>query len=125
MDVKTFVSATIQQIIDGTVEAQEYARDKGALVNPVSSMTGATDVAGGFLRRYDGYVPVRLVRFDLAVTAEESSAKGGEAGLKVLSVGRAGGSMSSASSNTSTSRVSFEVGLALPAVPDPKHGQRE
>jgi len=37
MDIKEFVSDTLKQIIDGVVDAQEYAKNKEAVVDHITT----------------------------------------------------------------------------------------
>lgn len=51
----------------------------------------------------------RTVEFDIAVSAEETNAKSGKAGVKVLQFAEGGGSMSKENKNSTVSRVRFGV----------------
>lgn len=51
----------------------------------------------------------RTVEFDIAVSAEETNAKSGKAGVKVLQFAEGGGSMSKENKNSTVSRVKFGV----------------
>lgn len=115
MDIETFVSETLRQIVSGVATAQKqiHAMDVGAQVNPTVVSSGTS--------RSTQPTPVE---FDIAVTVtsdeqETTKAKAG-ASVGVLSVvslkfgadvegeGRAG------SRNESISRVKFSVCLSQP-----------
>jgi len=94
MNIKEFVSDTLKQIIDGVVDAQEYAKNKEAVLVP----------------HLDYY---RNISFDVAVTVDESKQKEGKAGITVWSIGAGVGGKTESSSST-VSRIKFEIPIALP-----------
>ena len=51
----------------------------------------------------------RTVEFDIAVTTEETDAKSGKAGIKVLQFVEAGGDISKENKNSTVSRITFGV----------------
>ncbi len=108
MDVKDFISESLRQIIDGVKDAQKHAEKNGAYVSP--------DVS-----RYvddPAYTKSQNIEFDIAVTSQESSEKGGKGGLKIpipfVDV-EAGAEAKSGRTNGSISRIKFEVAVKLPA----------
>ena len=117
MDLKTFVSESLTQIVEGISDAQKRISETnaGAAVNP-----GVVDERA---KRKIGHASP--VEFDVAVVAGEesaeqagSSAKAGFALISVVSA-RAAAEMNSRSSggqrNETTSRIKFTVQLAQPA----------
>lgn len=102
MDVKTFVSEALKQIIEGVQDAQSTSR--GGLVNaelPVAS-TGNL-ISGGT------YGMFTRVDFDIAVSAETQG--GGKAGLTVFGIGaEAKGEHRAGYAN----RIQFSVPVRLP-----------
>lgn len=54
----------------------------------------------------------RHIEFDIAVSVEETSAKSGNAGVKVLQFVQAGGDMSTENKNSTVSRIKFGVYVA-------------
>lgn len=117
MDLKTFVSETLTQIVEGVQDAQERIRERGikAEINPWSIGAESTREIG----------QPSPVDFDVAVViAEETSNATGEkarasAGLISVVSLRAGGELesgrSSGARNETTSRIRFTVQLAQPA----------
>ena len=94
MDIKEFVSDTLKQIIDGVVDAQEYAKNEEAVVAP-----------------YHNYQ--KNISFDVAVTVDESKQKESKAGITVWSIGAGVGGKTESSSST-ISRIKFEIPVELP-----------
>ena len=96
MDIKTFVTTTLREIIEGIEDAatevkQETSGD-GA-VNPV---------------RREGR-KINNIDFDLAVTTSETAEAGG--GIKVMGIGATGGLATEAST---VSRIKFQVPVRFP-----------
>jgi hypothetical protein len=117
MELKTFVTETLAQIVEGVSEAQKRIAemDVGAAVNP-----GAVDSASA--RKIGKASPVD---FDVAVLISEESAEqtgsAAKASLGLISVvsARTAAELESRSSggqrNETTSRIKFSVQLAQPA----------
>jgi hypothetical protein len=88
MDLQTFVSETLQQIVNGISHAHK---------NGVRSSGGAAE----------------NIEFDVAVTATEGTDKKGGLGLLVAGIG-IGGQAGSSTANTTVSRIKFSVPVFLP-----------
>lgn len=105
MKLSKFVEETLTQIVDGVADAIEKAEERGAMVNPQpTSISGVSTHRGQ---------PIRTVSFDVALSISEES--GGQAGVGVFAGAFGLGGRSEASrSESSLSRVQFEVPVALP-----------
>lgn len=114
MDLKEFVAETLTSIMEGVVSAQEKATEIDAYVNPGGLMRNTNNISDNSIwdNRTNNFA--QQVKFDVAVTAEDS--KSGGAKVKVLS-GIIGGDLGGekANKNTIVSRVQFEVPVLLPA----------
>jgi hypothetical protein len=112
MDLKTFVSETLAQIVEGVKEAQPRVNAAGGKVHP--HIVGAQAEA---LAKHKIFVAsggyAQFVEFDVAVTASEGTGtKGGVAVVAgILSLGSGG---ESKNENSASSRVRFMVPLVLP-----------
>lgn len=104
MDIQTFVTESLNQVIKGIEQAQESNIE--SKVNPASQQTATLNTME--------------IDFDIAVTVEKTSQSGDEAKGKI-SVrtgifdigGGVGGESQKAESNSSTSRIKFKVPIAL------------
>jgi hypothetical protein len=104
MDIQTFVTETINQIIRGVEKAQE-SNDESK-VNPFPDSGIHADKTN--------------IEFDIAVTVEKTSQTGDDAKGKI-SVrtgifdvgGQVGGDSQKAESNSSTSRIKFSIPIML------------
>jgi hypothetical protein len=110
MQLKDFVSNTLNEIVEGIVAAQEFGRERGALVNP-KGLTGLkTSVT--YWDSATGTAPEQ-VEFDVAITAGEG--KGTKGGIGVFVGSFALGSQGeSESSKSSVSRVKFSIPVHFP-----------
>ena len=83
MDLKTFISETLQQILDGVREAQ--GKEHGGDINAEST----SSATGAHLFYAGNYGMFTRVNFDVAIAAETSG--GGRGGIQVLGLGAQGG----------------------------------
>jgi hypothetical protein len=105
MDLKTFVSTTLIEIVEGVDLAIKTitAKETNAKINPISPHllhSGTKDVA-----------------FDVAVTVTDSSEGGGRAGIKVASFLEIGGEGKKTVTSEAVSRIQFVVPLAVSSTP--------
>ena len=114
MELKEFVSETIQSIIEGVKNAQGSAEDNGALINPGGLMRNTNNVANNALWDNSNNVYAQPISFDVAVTVEEQA--GGKGAIKIL-----GGILNAEAGGNSgitsgvANRVQFVVPVMLPA----------
>jgi len=112
MELKTFVTETLNQIIDGVKEAQSHAAKHGAEVNPpVFTKPDKFDR----LQHRDVFSSlIQEVNFDVAVIASEGTQTKGGIGafIGVVALGSQG---QSEASNQSVSRIKFSVPISLPS----------
>lgn len=120
MQLKDFISSTIEQVARGVLDAAKALKDTDALVAPhpidaqaaSDNMYGQTNVEH---KQLPALLPriVHKLEFDIAVTVEEESGKSGSAKLSVWSAG-IGGDVSTAKKASNASRVRFSIPLVLP-----------
>lgn len=113
MDLKEFVSATLQQIMNGVQDAQDNVASDGE-INPSVYMQRRTGGSGHGIVESDSGKWVHMVHFDVAVTVAESAGVTGGAGLMVGLVGL-GSRGETATEQSSVSRIKFEVPIAYPS----------
>lgn len=110
MELRDFVSETLKEIIAGVKDAQEYARQNGACVNPIDM--GIVKGSNAIMRvGNDNITFVQKVDFPLCVT--DGSTHGGKVGIEVMDTIKIG-EIGSNKSQTVENRVTFSVPLALP-----------
>ena len=117
MELKEYVSTVLTQIIEGVVTASKIAIEKDAYVNPVYdehiNNSGWMPVYGEnsiFL----GSRAITNVKFDIGIVVSDSSESEVSGGATLLEVFSLKGRSSEDTLNSSISKVSFEVKVALP-----------
>lgn len=112
MELKEFISQTLEQIISGVKDAQSNLPGDGE-VNPKIWMAQREDAAKHRILESNSGKWIHLVKFDVAVTVAEGSGTKGGIGLIVgpVTLGSAG---ESKSENSSINRIQFEVPIAYP-----------
>lgn len=103
MDLKDFVAASLQQILEGVAKAQAAAHGENVNAENAGIPDGKNTFSAGT------YGTFTLVEFDVAVSAE-TSGKGG-ANLSVFGVGFEGGGEHKAGH---ANRLSFAIPVRLP-----------
>ena len=114
MELKTFISNTLQQIVGGISDAQSSLKeDSKGVINP-RLRSGADAVrSAGFLPSDDG--PATIIQFDIASTLSTGKETKGAVGVETVFVALRSQGKSS-SENSSVNRVSFSVPVALPSI---------
>lgn len=112
MNLKEFVSESLIEIIEGVKDAQTRTGQSGGEVNPSPQGSSSDFIKQGLFmagnRKIGSYV-----EFDVAVTITEGSGTKGGIGIfsGALNIGAAG---QSSKTDTSLSRIKFQVPIALP-----------
>ena len=125
MELKEFVSEALSQIVDGVADAQKYAMEQGASINPnPANLSWSKNDSQNIM--YDSYsnVLVRFVEFDVAVTVVEGTKTKGGVGVVIGPV-VLGSHGQSEASNSSISRIRFSVPVGFPTTDTRTTEQRE
>jgi hypothetical protein len=114
MNLDEFLSETLKGIIKGVRDAQEFAKDNDAVVNPYLHERQKSEAM--ILFNESGYQPRALykLQFDIALTASEETGKSGHGGINVMSI-KLGGELSSKGTEQTVSRVQFPLYVVLPS----------
>ena len=100
MELKEFIANSLEQILDGVLEAAVNRRGKPGYVNPKHF-------------KQDDEFERDLVEFDVAVTVAERGAGSGGAKISVVGL-NLGGEGRREVELSSISRIKFTVGLGMP-----------
>src|ERR1022692_4176987 len=108
MELDKFITGTITAIIKGIKDSQDYAKDNYAVVSPYLHLIHREKNNAMVAFDEQGKDPraISQLRFDIAVTATEESAKSGHGGINVMSL-KLGGELANKDSNQTVSRVQF------------------
>lgn len=111
MELKEFVTETLVQITQGVKDAQEQIKDTGALINPMTYDSSGS-IHSGIKSNCRN---TQSIKMDIAVTVIENS--GNKAGIGIVaSVFKVGASSEQSDSNSTTSRIEFNVPISLPVM---------
>jgi hypothetical protein len=113
MELSTFITETLKDIIKGIKYSQEFAKDNEARVNPFRP-TGPRDRIITYGTE-DGYRALTTITFDIAVTASNQQETGVNGGVSVWGI-NIGGKQSDSEINQTVSRIKFDLGVVLPSV---------
>jgi len=111
MLLQQFISKTLKDIIDGITDAQKYASEKGAEINPTIESPNADNKR--ILYNYSQGLVVSEIEFDVAVTtSDEKKTQGGISVFAgAINLGSRG---QSEAQNTSVSRIKFSIPIQFP-----------
>jgi hypothetical protein len=112
MELQEFIRRTIVEIVSAVVEAQKEIAATGAVINP-SGVAFRPDQHQGSSWTGDGNL-VRLIQFDVAITASEGTGTKGGIGIMMGAIAL-GSQGQSKQATEAVSRLRFEVPLLLPA----------
>ena len=117
MQLRAFVTTALTEIISGVKDAQTGNNDLGdGQVNPLllqqGTSSGALSVPNGCVLSAQKQ-SIHLVKFDVAITVEQGTETKGGIGIFMGAVGL-GSQGESTNSQTSLSRIQFEVPVSFP-----------
>ena len=106
MELNKFISETLKEIIAGVKDAQEFARENGAIINP----TRFGIVKPKAIMSKDNDEMTSVQRVDFSLSLEQGFSADGKINIGVLDIGQLGGDYKSQHTNT----VNFSVLIILP-----------
>ncbi len=106
MELKTFISQTLTEIIEGVKQAQEATKESGAIINPSQSKEN-------YICEWNGNRTIGDVQFSVGLKVEENENLNAKIGVisGIFSFGAKGENQESTSAN---SNIKFSVPVALP-----------
>ena len=114
MNLQTFISETLTQIIGGVVDATAAVKAKGGSVSPPLAGGGESLTPLGLAETHsDDGRTVQIIDFDIALSVVEGKGTKGGFGIFVVGIGL-GTQGESKQENASVSRVKFKIPVALP-----------
>ena len=106
MDLKDFIRDTLVQITEGVKEAQEYVKEKGAVINPSKFGT----IAPKAIMSKDNDEISAVQRIDFSLSLQQNWGTDGKVSVGVLDIGHIKGEYQ----NMKENRVNFSVLVVLP-----------
>lgn len=116
MELDKFITETLNSVIKGIKESQEFAKENGARINPqLHSAEGPNRQPYTFFGREEGIKPISAIDFDIAISSSNEQENGVKGGINVMSV-NFGGNLSDKDSKETVSRIKFSVNVVFPNV---------
>ena len=116
MELKEFISETLQAVIAGVAEAQEKAKSYGAFVNPTNVTRTVSNIGENTTWDKTTNNITQQVKFSVAITVEDKENTGAKIGV-VSSLLNLGVNANTENRNQSISHISFNVPVMLPPNP--------
>ena len=113
MKLDEFISDSLQSIIKGINDSQDFALENGARINPHVGKWDENKMLTTYYGKEEGTRAVSQIDFDIAVTTSSTKETGGEGGINVYSV-KLGGKLSDKDANETVSRIKFSLNVAFP-----------
>jgi len=121
LELKTFISETLIQILEGVAESQSKSLQTGGRILPhVRTPREGANLYG----HTNDKLPVIIVDFDVSVFAQEGTGTKGGVGI-VIGVLALGNKGESNQTQNSTNKIKFQKPIALPLQPTQKNNSNE
>jgi len=115
MELDKFISETLNAIINGIKNSQDFAQQNGARINPHIGKWDQEKTLTTYFGNEEGARSISTIEFDVAVTSSNEKESGGQGGINVLSL-NIGGKLSDKDLKKTVSRIKFSINVALPNV---------
>jgi hypothetical protein len=114
MELDKFISQTLNSIVKGIKDSEDFARENGARINPHVGKWDQDKISTTYFDKEEGAKAISRISFDIAVTAANEQEVGGQGGINVLSL-KLGGKLSDKETEETVSRIQFNINVALPS----------
>lgn len=115
MELDKFITESINAIVTGVKNSQEFAHENGARVNPQIQQHEHDKFSTVYFGREEGARAITTIDFDISVITDIERESGMGGGIQVMSL-NIGGKFGDKDKDTKTSRIKFSVNVALPNV---------
>ena len=114
MELKDFVSQSIQQIFEGVKQAQSQTKEMNGLIAPHKLRMSDKEIPNHqSVVGYHHSTPIISVDFDISVTTQDSTKDKAGAGIFIAAIGL-GGQVGSESMNSQLNKLRFSIPVILP-----------
>jgi hypothetical protein len=114
MELSTFITETLNALNKGIKDAQSFALENGAVVNPVNHSSKPYGESTVAINGVKGAREVSEVNFDIAVSVGKNSTNDMQGGINVYSI-KLGATKNDTEKNETVSRIRFTVNVVFPA----------
>jgi len=113
MQLDEFITETLKALVKGVKDAQAFAKDNGARINPVIN-GGGQNGRHVKIGSSENATTISNIDFDVAVTASTKQESGISGGINVLSL-TLGGKAADTDVHQTVSRIKVTIQAALPS----------
>lgn len=115
MELDLFITETLNAVVKGVKNSQEFAHENGARINPHIGKWDINKSKTTFYGREDGARAISTIEFDIAISSSNEQENGLKGGINVLSL-NLGGNVSDKDAKGTVSRIKFSIDVVLPNV---------
>ena len=115
MELDKFITETLNAVVKGVKNSQDFAKENGARINPHVGKWDLDRTKFTFFGKEEGARTISSIEFDVAISSSNEQENGVKGGINVMSV-NFGGNLSDKDSKETVSRIKFSVNVVLPNV---------
>lgn len=115
MELDKFITETLNSVIKGVKNSQDFAKENGARINPHVGKWDFEKTKTTYFGREEGARAISNIEFDIAVSTSNEQESGIKGGINVMSV-NLGGKLSDKDLKETVSRIKFSIDVVLPNV---------
>ena len=115
MELDKFITETLNAVVKGVKNSQDFAKENGARINPYIGKWDFDKTKTTYFGREEGARAISSIEFDIAISSSNEQENGIKGGINVMSV-NFGGNLSDKDIKGTFSRIKFNINVVLPNV---------
>lgn len=115
MELDKFITETLNAVVRGVKNSQDFAKENGARINPHAGRWDLEKTKYTFFGREEGARTISSIEFDIAISSSNEQENGIKGGINVMSL-NFGGNVSDKDAKETVSRIKFCIDVVLPNV---------
>ena len=113
MELNKFITESLNSIIKGIKDSQDFASENGAVINPLIGNWDLEKTMTTYNKEKEGAIGISTINFDVAVSLSKEQETGAKGGINVMSL-NIGGNLSDKDIKETVSRIKFSINVVLP-----------
>ena len=115
MKLDKFITETLNAVVKGVKNSQDFAKENGARINPHVGKWDLDRTKFTFFGKEEGARTISSIEFDVAISSSNEQENGIKGGINVMSL-NFGGNVSDKDAKETVSRIKFAIDVVLPNV---------
>jgi hypothetical protein len=115
MELDKFITETLNAVVKGVKNSQDFAKENGARINPHVGKWDLDKTKFTFFGKEEGARTISSIEFDVAISSSNEQENGIKGGINVMSL-NFGGNVSDKDAKETVSRIKFAIDVVLPNV---------